>query len=108
MKKQRGSFFKSMFIVLFTIAPLLFAYMFFIKGIKDLNALKNTRLEELREKENKLEVQRVEYQKLTSEDEVVKKAKDKFDLVRIDNLSTISVNKNQINNIKKFINKKYD
>lgn len=97
-----------MFIVLFTITPILFAYLFSINEIKDLNSLKNNKLEELKEKENRLEAKRVEYQKLTSEDEVVKKAKEKFDLVHIDNLSKISVNKNQINNIKKFISKKYD
>ena len=82
--------------------------MFTIKEIKNLNALKNFKLEELREKENKLEIKKVELQRLTSEDEVVQKAKDKFALVRIDNLSKISVNKNQIENIKKFISKKYE
>lgn len=82
--------------------------MFTIKEIKNLNAFKNLKLEELREKENKLEIKKVELQRLTSEDEVVQKAKDKFALVRIDNLSKISVNKNQIENIKKFISKKYE
>lgn len=82
--------------------------MFTIKEIKNLNAFKNFKLEELREKENKLEIKRVELQRLTSEDEVVQKAKDKFALVRIDNLSKISVNKNQIENIKKFVSKKYE
>ena len=33
------------------------------------------------------------------EDEVVKKAKDKFNLVRIDHLDEISINKNRIDNI---------
>ncbi|MBI1933554.1 MAG: hypothetical protein HYS24_13560 [Ignavibacteriales bacterium] len=66
------------------------------------------KLEELREKENKLEIKKVELQRLTSEDEVVQKAKDKFALVRINNLSTISVSKNQIENIKNFVNKKYE
>ena len=94
--------------VLFTIAPLLFINMFVIKDIKNLNALKNLKLEELREKENKLEIKKVELQRLTSEDEVVQKAKDKFALVRINNLSTISVSKNQIENIKNFVNKKYE
>ncbi|MBK7981478.1 MAG: hypothetical protein IPK06_16020 [Ignavibacteriae bacterium] len=66
------------------------------------------KLEELREKENKLEIKKVELQRLTSEDEVVQKAKDKFALVRISNLSTISVSKSQIENIKNFVNKKYE
>ena len=65
-------------------------------------------MEELREKENKLEIKKVDYQKLTSEDEVVRKAKDKFDLVRIDHLDKITINKNRIDNLKKYIAKKYD
>ncbi len=82
--------------------------MFVIKEIKNLNALKNLKLERLREKENKLEVKKVELQRLTSEDEVVQKAKDKFALVRINNLSKISVSKSQVENIKNFVNKKYE
>lgn len=105
---QKSKFFRYVTVVLFTIAPLLFINMFVIKDIKNLNALKNLKLEELREKENKLEIKKVELQRLTSEDEVVQKAKDKFALVRINNLSTISVSKNQIENIKNFVNKKYE
>ncbi len=73
-----------------------------------MNAEKNKKLEQLIEKQNKLEIRRVEYQKLTSEDEVVSKAKNKFDLIRIEHLDRITVNKNKINNLKKFIAKKYD
>ncbi|MCB0730499.1 MAG: hypothetical protein KDC88_05645 [Ignavibacteriae bacterium] len=65
-------------------------------------------MEELRGKENTLEIKKVEYQKLTSEDEVVKKAKEKFDFVRIDNLDKININKNKIENLKKLVAKKYD
>ncbi len=108
MSKGNSGFFKKLFIVLFTVTPLLFANLFTIEALEKLNAEKNDKLDVLKEKENKLEIIRVEYQKLTSEDEVVDKAKEKFDLERIENLSKISVNKNQINNIKKFISKKYD
>lgn len=62
----------------------------------------------MREKENKLEIKKVAYQKLTSEDEVVRKAKEKFELIRIDHLDKISINKNKIDNLKKYIAKKYD
>ena len=62
----------------------------------------------LREKENKLEIKKVEYQIMTSEDEVVRKAKQHFELMRIDNLDKIMVNKNKIENLKKFVAKKYD
>lgn len=91
-----------------TIAPLLFAYLFTLHEIKEMNAIKNLSLEELREKENKLEIKKVAYQKLTSEDEVVRKAKQKFELVRIDHLDKITINKNKIENLKKYIAKKYD
>ena len=97
-----------MFLFLITVTPLLFLYLFTLQEIKDLNAKKNTTIEELREKENKLEIKQVAYQKLTSEDEVVRKAKEKFQLVRIDHLDMISINKNKIDNIKKHITKKYE
>ena len=87
---------------------MLFKYLFTLQEIKELNAEKNTHLEELREKENKLEMKKVAYQKLTSEDEVVRKAKEKFELIRIDHLDKISINKNKIENLKKYISKKYD
>lgn len=86
----------------------MFTYLFTLKEIKELNTKKNTYLEELREKENKLEIKQVAYQKLTSEDEVVRKAKEKFELVRIDHLNKISINKNKIENLKKYIAKKYE
>lgn len=88
--------------------PLLFTYLFTLQEIKELNAEKNIHLEELREKENKLEMKKVAYQKLTSEDEVVRKAKEKFELIRIDHLDKISINKNKIENLKKYIARKYD
>ncbi len=97
-----------MFIGVVTLTPLLFIYLFTLQEIKELNADKNKFLEVLREKENKLEMRKVEYQKLTSEDVVVGKAKDKFDLVRIEYLDKIQINNNKISNLKKYIAKKYE
>jgi predicted RND superfamily exporter protein len=97
-----------LFIGVVTLTPLLFIYLFTLQEIKELNADKNKFLEVLREKENKLEMRKVEYQKLTSEDVVVGKAKDKFDLVRIEYLDKIQVNNNKISNLKKYISKKYE
>jgi hypothetical protein len=91
-----------------TLTPVLFTYLFTLQEIKEMNAQKNKYFGELRGKENLLEIRKVEYQKLTSEDEVVKKAKEKFNLVRIDRLDKISINKNKINNLKKLVAKKYD
>ena len=97
-----------MFIGVVTLTPFLFTYLFTLQEIKELNADKNNFLEVLREKENKLEMRKVEYQKLTSEDVVVGKAKDKFDLVRIEYLDKIQINNNKISNLKKYIAKKYE
>lgn len=88
--------------------PLIFVYVYIIKQVKNLNAEKNNKLEILREKQNKLEEQKVAYQKLTSEDEIVRKAKEKFNLVRIDHLEKININTNQIKNLEKLIQKKYE
>ena len=94
-----------MFIGVVTLTPFLFTYLFTLQEIKELNSDKNKFLEVLREKENKLEMRKVEYQKLTSEDVVVSKAKDKFDLVRIEYLDKIQINNNKISNLKKYIAK---
>jgi len=95
-------------VVLLSAMTLLFGYVYVIKQVKNLNAEKNNKLEVYREKQNKLEQRKVVYQKLTSEDEIVRKAKEKFGLVRIDHLDEININSNQINNLKKLIQKKYD
>lgn len=108
MKKKESSFLKKLLFAILTILPLLFVYLFIIKEVKGLNSFKNERIQELREKENKLEQKRVAYQKLTSEDEIVKRAKEKFELIRIDHLDDININSNQIKNLEKMISKKYD
>jgi hypothetical protein len=108
MKKKESTFLKKLLMAIFTILPLLFVYQFLIKEVKSLNSLKNEKLQVLREKENKLEQKKVAYQKLTSEDEIVKRAKDKFELIRIDHIDDININSNQIKNLKKMISKKYD
>ena len=58
MKKQKSTFFKKVTVVLITITPLLFTYLFTLQGVRELNAQKNRKIEELREKENKLEIKK--------------------------------------------------
>jgi len=108
MKNLENTFLKKMMISVLTILPLLFIYQLIIKEVKELNSCKNEMMEELREKENKLEQKKVAFQKLTSEDEIVKKAKNKFKLIRIDHIDDIRINSNQIKNLEKMISKKYD
>ncbi|MEE9429849.1 MAG: hypothetical protein V3V16_02345 [Melioribacteraceae bacterium] len=107
MKKKESTFLKKLLFVTLTVIPLLFFYQLFIKEVKSLNSLKNEKLQVLREKENKVEQKRVAYQKLTSEDEIVNRAKDKFQLIRIDRIDDINVNSNEIKNLEKKISKKY-
>lgn len=95
-------------ITVLTFVPILFIYIYTVKSIKDLNALKNYRLEELREKENSLQVKKVAYQKLTSEDEIVERAEKKFGLKKMNYLDEININSIQIENISKMVNKKYE
>lgn len=95
-------------ITVFTLVPILFIYIYTVKAIKELNALKNYRFEELREKENSLQVKKVAYQKLTSEDEIVEKAERKFGLKKMNYLDQININTIQIENISKMVNKKYE
>ena len=51
MRKKNSSFFKNIALVIVTVTPLLFAYLFTLQGVKELNAQKNRKLEELKEKE---------------------------------------------------------
>ena len=92
----------------FTVTPLLFVYLFTVKAIKELNAEKNLISSVLKEKENQLEQKRVEIQKLTSEDEIVRKAENKFGFERIDFAEELIVNESRIKRVEKIINEKYD
>ena len=108
MKKKESTFLRQLLIAIITIVPLLVIYQVTIKKVKELNSTKNNKLQILREKENKLEQKKVAFQKLTSEDEIVKKAKDKFQLIPSDHIDDININSNEIKNLKKMISKKYD
>ena len=58
MNKKSSSFLKNIVMVLITVTPLLFTYLFTLQGVRELNAQKNKKLEELKEKENKLEIRK--------------------------------------------------
>ena len=74
-----------------------------------MNKEKITKQESLNERINRVEMKLVEIQKLMSEDRIVGFAKDSLDLVRpIDNLEEITVSKENINQILKAVNGKYD
>lgn len=74
-----------------------------------MNKEKLTKQEILNEKNNRVEMRVVEIQKLTSESRIIPIGRDSLGLVRPEsNLETIIVSKDQLNQIEKLLNEKYD
>lgn len=74
-----------------------------------MNRDKITKQEALNERINRVEMKMVDVQRLMSEDRIVKFAQDSLRFMRpVDNLETITISKEQVNQILKTINEKYD
>lgn len=105
----KGSSLKSFLVIVVTAALMLFAYVAIITEIKRMNNEKITKHEMLNERHNRLDEKLVDVQKLTSEDRIVKFAQDSLGLIRpTENLETIFVSKEQIKQVEKILNEKYD
>lgn len=90
-------------------AFLLFMYVAVITEIKNMNKDKINKIEKLNEKMNQVELENVEIQRLTAEERIVKIAQDSLGLIRPkENLEVLQVSKEQIEQIKKLVNEKYD
>lgn len=90
-------------------ALILLSYVMLLTEIKSMNKDKITKQESLNERINRIEMKMVEVQKLMSEDKIVRFAQDSLGLIRpTDNLETITVSKEQVNQILKAISEKYD
>lgn len=108
MKKKKSSL-KNFIIIVLSAAAILFAYVATLTEIKNLNKEHLNKKEILNERHNRIESKMVEIQKLTAEDRIVKIASDSLNMIRPkDNLESIKVSKDQINQIEKLVNKKYD
>lgn len=106
---KKGSSLKSFIIIITTVAILLFTYVATVTEIKRMNRLKISKQDSLNVKLNLAEGKMVEIQKWTAEDRVVVYAQDSIGLIRpSDNLETISVSKDQIKQVEKLLNQKYD
>ncbi len=100
---------KSFIPITVSIAVLLFLYVAVITEIKNMNKVRLNKIEKLNEEQNRIEAKMVEIQKLTAEDRIVKIAQDSLGLIRPkENLETIRVSKDQIQQIEKLVNEKYD
>jgi cell division protein FtsL len=105
----KGSSLKSFIVIVVTAALMLFAYVASITEIKRMKKEKITKQELLNERRNRLDDKSVDIQKLTAEDRIVKFAQDSLGLVRpVENLETIFISKEQIKQIEKLLNEKYD
>lgn len=90
-------------------ALILFSYVVLLSEIKRMNRDKITKQEVLNERINRVEMKMVDVQRLMSEDRIVKFAQDSLRFMRpVDNLETITISKEQVNQILKTINEKYD
>ena len=91
------------------VAFMLFMYVAVITEIKNMNKDKINKIERLNEKLNQVELANVEIQRLTAEERIVKIAQDSLGLIRPkENLEALQVSKEQIDQIKKLVNEKYD
>ena len=100
---------KSFVPITVSIAVALFVYVAVVTEIKNMNKDRLNKIEKLNEEHNRVEAKMVEIQKLTAEDRIVKIARDSLGLIRPkENLETIQVSKEQIKEIEKLVNEKYD
>ncbi|OGV09126.1 MAG: hypothetical protein A2499_16920 [Stygiobacter sp. RIFOXYC12_FULL_38_8] len=99
----------SFIILVIAAALILFSYVVLLSEIKRMNRDKITKQEALNERINRVEMKMVDVQKLMSEDRIVRFAQDSLMFMRpADNLETIAISKEQVNQILKMINEKYD
>ena len=106
---KKGSSLKSFIVIITAVAILLFTYVATVTEIKRMNRLKISKQDSLNVKLNLAEGKMVEIQKWTAEDRIVVYAQDSIGLIRpSDNLETISVSKDQIKQVEKLLNQKYD
>ncbi|KAF0141269.1 MAG: hypothetical protein FD122_1697 [Stygiobacter sp.] len=99
----------SFIILVIAAALILFSYVVLLSEIKRMNRDKITKQEALNERINRVEMKTVDVQKLMSEDRIVRFAQDSLRFIRpVDNLETITISKEQVNQILKMINEKYD
>jgi hypothetical protein len=106
---KKGSSIQGFIVIVVGAALILFAYVATITEIKRMQQERITLQDMLNERHNRLDEKLVEVQKLTAEDKIVKFAQDSLFLIRpVENLETITVSKEQINQIEKILKEKYD
>jgi hypothetical protein len=106
---KQGSSLKKFILGVAVISLMMFAHVILITEIKRINSEKIKKLEILNGKLNVEKAKFVDVQMLTSEEKIVKFAQDSLAMIRQkENLEIIVVPKDQINQIEKLVNEKYD
>ena len=106
--KKKNNFIKN-FVFFFGFAVIvLFVYVFLLTEIKSMTKSKSLKQEELIDKKNKIEMNRVELQKLTSEERIVSFAQDSLSMFRPGTeIDSVTVNKQQLMYIINKLNERY-
>lgn len=107
--KKRNSFAGRLIAITVIIITALFVYLFTLNEIKALKKEKDLLENKLSERVNKLEAKLVEVQKLSSEDRISHLAKTELGLVHSSKpFEKIYIDKNEVEQIKKIVNGKYE
>jgi cell division protein FtsL len=106
---MKGPSLKNFIPILIAVAFFFFLYVATSSEIKRINREKLSKREILNERKNRIEAMVVEVQKLSSEERIVGIAQDSLGLIRPeDNLDQIEASKEQIQQVEKLVNDKYD
>ncbi|MCF8241092.1 MAG: hypothetical protein K9J16_06880 [Melioribacteraceae bacterium] len=109
MSKEKGTFFRKLVVSTFLLALTLFVYVFTLQEIKTLNKNREKKLELLKSKQSAIEQRKIEIQKLSAEDRIVKIASDSLGLVRsLKPFDVINVDRRKIEQIKRILEDKYE
>jgi cell division protein FtsL len=106
---MKGSSIKIFIIIVIAAATIVFIYVAILSEIKNMNKERLNKIESLNERQNRTQALMVEIQKLSAEDRIVKYAIENLKMKRpVDNLESINVSREQIQQIEKILNNKYD
>lgn len=109
MSKNQNKFFTTLFFISAVFVASLFTYLYFLYDIKAMNRQKHELEELLTEKINRLEMKLVEVQRLSAEDRIVSIAKEELGLIRaVQPFEKLIIDKNQIEQIKKIVDSRYE
>lgn len=107
--KKKDAFLPILLITLFVLISSIFIYLFSVNEIKVLNKQKSAYQEKLTERTNKLEACVVEVQMLSSQNRIVKIAKEELGLIRsTKQYEIIYIDANQVKQIERIVSTKYE